>query len=141
MGGRRGFSTHPIGDSHTLQRCERQWKGEALTVQEEAGRVGVPVEAGTIGKSGWDPGNSPAVGSSTCEDARVATCILQDWRGGLACSACFGWEMENTRALGMRRQGQAAPATWTGSGDPSFSPFSSLNLKAPNRMVPPQEIQ
>lgn len=55
MGGRRGFSTHPIGDSHTLQRCERQWKGEALTVQEEAGRVGVPVEAGTIGKSGWDP--------------------------------------------------------------------------------------
>lgn len=89
---------------------------------------------------GGTPGNSPAVGSSTCEDARVATCILQDWRGGLACLACFGWEIKDTRALGMWRQGQAAPATRTGSGDPSFSQFSSLNLKAPNLMVP-QEIQ
>lgn len=36
------------------------------------------------------------------------TCILQDWRGGLP---CFGWEMEDTRVLGMWRQGLAAPAT------------------------------
>lgn len=102
-----------------------------MTVQE-AGRVGVPVEAGTIESLGGTPGNSPAVGSSICEDAHVATCILLDWRGGLACFACFGWEMEDMRALGVWWQGKAAPATRTGSKGPSFSQFSSLNLKVPN---------
>lgn len=54
MGGRHGFSTHPIENSHTVQRYKKAMGGTGMTVQE-AGRVGVPMEAGTIEKSGWDP--------------------------------------------------------------------------------------
>lgn len=86
---------------------------------------------------GGTPGNSSAMGSSTCEDARVATCILQDWRGGLACSACFGWEMEDTRALGMRRQGQAAPATRR----PQLFTVLLIESKSSKSDGSPQEIQ
>lgn len=51
MGGRHGFSTHPIENSHTVQRYKKAMEGIGMTVQG-AGRVGVPMEAGTIEKSG-----------------------------------------------------------------------------------------